>query len=78
MIRKLLKRLLVIQVVNNQERSRIGLKKLGKGYTHAYRLNPYNPLSHLTVVLALLIGILLFGFLGFWKEVDLRNPFEWT
>lgn len=41
------------------------------------RINPYNPLSYITIVLTILIGILMFGFVGVWKEIDLRNPFKY-
>ena len=73
-MKKILKRLLIIQVVSNKNRN----PKLGKGYFNAYRLNPYNPLSYITAILVLIVGILMFGFVGFWKETDLRNPFKWN
>jgi hypothetical protein len=41
------------------------------------RLNPYNPLSYLCVALVTILGFFMFGFVGFWKEIDLRNPFKW-
>lgn len=71
-MRKLLKTLYVLQEVQNR-----GPKKLGRGYYTAIRLNPYNPLSYATVVIGLIIGILMFGFVGVWKETDMRNPFKW-
>lgn len=67
-MKKLLKFLFVIQEVSNEGRE----LKLG-----ARRLNPYNPLSYITVVLVLIVGILMFGFVGIWKETNLRNPFKW-
>jgi hypothetical protein len=70
-MRKFLKYIYVLQEVPNKN------KKLGKGYSTAIRINPYNPLSYVTVIIAVIIGILLFGFVGFWKEVDLTNPFKW-
>jgi hypothetical protein len=70
-MRKFLKYIYVLQEVPNKN------KKLGNGYSKAIRINPYNPLSYVTVIIATIIGILLFGFVGFWKEVDLRNPFKW-
>lgn len=73
-MRKILKRLYIIQVVSNYKKD----KKLGRGFHEAYRLNPFNPLSYITIVVALVVGILMFGFIGVWKETDLRNPFKWN
>lgn len=42
-----------------------------------YRLNPYNPLSYITIVLTLLLAVVLFGVVGFKEQVDLKNPFKW-
>lgn len=72
-MRKILKRLLIIQEVSNQNRE----PKLGRGFHEARRLNPFNPLSYITVVVAIIVGILIFGFVGVWKEMDLKNPFKW-
>ena len=77
MIRNLLKFLLVIQEVSNEQRHKTGLKRLGRGYFKAYRINPYNPLSYIVIIIITIVGFLMFGFYGFWKEVDLRNPFQW-
>lgn len=72
--RELLKTLFVIQEVSNKDRA----KKLGRGYSTAVRLNPFNPLSYIAFISAILIGMLLFGIYGFWKEVDHMNPFKWN
>jgi len=77
MIRKLLKFLLVVQSVSNEKRYDTGLKRLGRGYNNAYRLNPYNPLSYIVVVIGFVVGILLFGFVGIWREISGTNPFKW-
>lgn len=71
-MRKFLKYIYVLQEIPNKD------KKLGKGYSKAIRLNPYNPLSYFTIIIAFVIGILAFGFIGFWKEVELKNPFKWN
>lgn len=77
-MRGFLKALKIIQEVSNEERHKQGLKRLGRGFFKAHRLNPFNPLSYLTLVLILIFGILAFGFYGFWKEADAsRNPFKW-
>lgn len=70
-MKKFLKYVYVLQEVPNKD------KKLGRGYSTAIRLNPYNPLSYMTIIIASIIGILMYGFVGFWKEVDLRNPLKW-
>lgn len=41
------------------------------------RINPYNPISYLVIVLATIIGILMFGFVGVFDQVDEKNPFKW-
>lgn len=77
MFRKLLKYLLIVQTVSNEKRHEHGFKRLGRGYSKAHRLNPFNPLSYLALPIILVVGILLFGFVGFWEETDVRNPFKW-
>jgi hypothetical protein len=42
------------------------------------RLNPFNPLTYIAIVIIILVGFVMFGIVGFWKEVDLRNPFRWS
>ena len=74
MIRKILKFLFIIQEVSNKNRS----PKLGRGFFKAYRINPYNPLSYPTLIIIFIVGIVIFGVVGFWKETDLRNPFKWN
>ncbi len=41
------------------------------------RLNPYNPLSYILIVVVLFVALLLFGFIGIKNEVDFKNPFKW-
>ena len=76
-MRKLLNYLKIIQTVSNEERHKLGIKRLGRGRFEAHRINPYNPLSYITIVLVLIVGMLAFGIYGFWKETDTRNPFRW-
>ncbi len=64
----------IIQIISNKNRE----PKLGRGFMEAYRMNPWNPLSYLVVLVAIVIGLLMFGFIGIWKEVDLQNPFKWN
>lgn len=74
MVRKILKFLYVLQEKSNKDR----IPKLGKGYSKAIRLNPYNPLSYVALVIILAVGIIMFGVVGFWKEIDATNPFKWN
>lgn len=73
-MKKFLQKIFVLQVVSNKGKN----PKLGRGFTKAYRLNPWNPLSYITFILFWIIGILMFGFVGVWKEVETRNPFKWN
>jgi hypothetical protein len=41
------------------------------------RINPYNPISYLAIIIICLIGLILFGIKGFRDEVDTRNIFRW-
>ena len=41
------------------------------------RLNPYNQLTYLFIAIIFIIGILKFGFVGIWKELDTRNPIKY-
>ena len=75
-MQKLLTLLKIVQIVSNEERQRNGLKRLGKGYFKAYRLNPYNPLSYVLVLIAIPIFILGYGFIGVFDKVD--NVFKWN
>jgi hypothetical protein len=77
MFRKILKYLLIVQEVDNGRRKKQGLKILGRGYSKAYRFNPYNPLSYIVLIIILIVGILMFGLYGFWKETTTLNPFRW-
>lgn len=67
-MRKLLKAIFVIQDIKSKHNGLSVNKK---------RINPYNPISYLVIVLFFIVGILMFGFVGFWKEVDGKNPFKW-
>jgi len=72
MIRKILKWLWITQETDNRERH----KRVGKGYNKAYRLNPYNPLSYLLIPIVLVVGVIMFGFVGLKEELP-KNPFKW-
>jgi len=74
-MKDILKFLKIVQVVSNEERNKNGLKRLGKGYFNAYRLNPYNPLSYIVFLFSIPITILLYGFIGLFEKFI--NPFKW-
>jgi hypothetical protein len=78
MWKKLLIKLKITQTVSNEERHKNGLKRLGKGYAEAHRLNPFNPLSYVFFIFLLIVGFILFGIVGFFKEVETLNPFKWN
>jgi hypothetical protein len=68
-MRKILKALFMIQ--EKQVKSPIGpsYRKI--------RMNPYNPLSYIFILLAFIVGLFMFGLVGIWKEMDLKNPFKY-
>ena len=69
-------KLKIIQKVSNKERVKKGLNKIGKGYSNAYRFNPYNPLSYL-VLLCIVIGAsVMYGVVGMYEKAE--NPFLWS
>lgn len=74
-MRLILRKIKVLQVVSNDLRHKNGLKRLGKGWSEAYRLNPYNPVSYIGILISIFLGLFIFGFYGVWK--NLRNPFKW-
>jgi hypothetical protein len=75
MFRKFLKRIWVIQ----EKTVYIKNNPLFENRTIRHRrINPYNPLTYLIVLITLIIGILLFGFVGVWKETNLKNDFKWN
>lgn len=48
------------------------------GYTYRkQRLNKWNPFTYLTIVLTIIMGLFMFGFVGIWKEMETGNPFKW-
>ncbi len=57
--------------------SKDGLERKVVGFRNWRRMNPYHPLSYVVIVVAIISALLLFGFVGMWKEIDLRNPLKW-
>lgn len=74
-MRKILLALKVIQIEDNEARNKNGLKRLGKGFFKAYRLNPFNPISYAIVICSIPILLLMYGFVGLYERAV--NPFLW-
>ena len=72
---KILVALKIVQIVDNEKRNKEGLKRIGKGYFKAYRLNPFNPLSYAIIIISIPILLLMYGFVGLFKKAE--NPFRW-
>ena len=72
-MQKFLKSIYVLQEVSNKNR----IPKLGRGFSTAWRLRVFNPLTYIVILLVLIIGIICFGIIGFWGQ-DKRNPFKWN
>jgi hypothetical protein len=43
-----------------------------------FRINPFNPLTYVVIILGLLMGLIMFGIIGMWREIDTKNPFKWS
>lgn len=69
MIIKILKALYIIQEKQYKDPLKMVYSKR--------RMNPFNPLTYISILIIILIGLLMFGLIGFWKECDLKNPFKW-
>lgn len=41
------------------------------------RMNPYNPLSYIVILITAILYIVLYGVVGFYKDL-VRNPFKWN
>lgn len=68
-MRKLLKTLWVIREKEIEDTN-------GRMYS-VKRMNPFNPLTYVTIVIAVILGLLMFGVVGIWDQVDTGNPFRW-
>lgn len=74
-MRKILVALKIVQIVDNEKRNKQGLKRIGKGYFMAYRLNPFNPLCYIIIIISIPILLLMYGFVGLFEKAV--NPFQW-
>ena len=74
---KLLKLLLIVQTVDNNERKKKGLPTIGT-YRNPWRLNPYNPLCYIFIPLYLIFAPIVVGYITLVKELPtFTNPFKW-
>ena len=77
MLEKILKFLWVIQIVNNLERQKRGLKLLGCKAKFAIRINPYNPLSYFVFLIETIRCLFLYGFINTWEDMKRLKIFKW-
>lgn len=71
MVRKILKTLYITQYKT------IEVDNKHIKFTERRRLNPFNPLTYLVSISVIIVGIIMFGIVGFWEQVDFRNSFKW-
>lgn len=69
-------KLKIVQVISNEQRHKDGLKRLGKGFFKTYRLNPFNPLNYILVIVTIPFILLMYGFIGSFEKAI--NPFRWN
>ena len=74
-MQKILVALKIVQIVDNEKRNKQGLKRMGKGYFKAYRLNPLNPLCYAIILISIPILLFMYGFVGLFEKAV--NPFRW-
>ena len=42
------------------------------------RLNPYNPLTYIAILIGFIMSFILFGIVGTCKNVDFKNSFKYS
>ena len=75
-MQKILIALKIVQIIDNEKRNKQGLKRMGKGYFKAYRLNPFNPFCYLIIIISIPKLLFMYGFIGLFKKAI--NPFQWN
>ena len=51
---------------------------LGLTYTKR-RLNPFNPLTYLFLVITFVVALLMYGFVGVWEQININElKFKWV
>lgn len=67
-----LQKIRVIQEIDNANR------KLGRGFLTARRLNPYNPLSYIGLIIAVILFIPIVVINAIYESIiQFENPFKW-
>lgn len=69
MVRKFLKFIWVLQIKEVKGKHKVISKKS--------RLNPFNPLTYVTMAVIVVVAIIFFGIVGAWSQIDLKKPFTW-
>lgn len=69
MVRKFLKFIWVLQIKEVKGKHKVISKKS--------RLNPFNPLTYVTMAVIVVVAIIFFGIVGAWAQLDLKEPFTW-
>lgn len=41
------------------------------------RMNPYNPLSYIVIVISIVVLFIMYGFKGTFEKVNLKTAFKW-
>ena len=72
---EIFKKLKIVQEISNEGRN----PKLGRGFSTAKRLNKYNPLSYVVIVLVFISVLVMDGIRGVinLEKSQLRTPFKW-
>lgn len=69
-MRKILKKIGVLQEKTIHQDNRFKRRTF-------VRINPFNPLSYVAIISILVVGIITFGLVGFWRQIKIKNPFKW-
>lgn len=67
---KFLKAIYIIQEKREKDKS---------GFWRNYRrINPFNPLSYILLLIVPIIAFIAFGVVAMWDHLDKRNPFKYS
>jgi hypothetical protein len=74
LIREILLFFKIVQIEDNTQRVKNGLKRLGGGFKNAYRLNPFNPVSYFLIpfIYLFISGKCIID------NIEFDNPFKWN
>lgn len=60
-----------------QEKTKYEQTVITKRYVIYKRFNPYNPLTYILFLFPFVIGIIMFGFVGIWKYITIKD-LKWS